>query len=120
MAKFPKGVSGNPAGRPKKERALTTLLENAGATKIELPDGSFAEGKKVLAQMLWAASLTGKVRFADGRQDVLASDDWFQIVTFIYKHIDGAPVKELDLTTAGEPITLNIVGVIPDDDSDTN
>ena len=113
---FKKGTSGNPKGRPPKERALTSLLENAGATKYELPDGSKVEGKKLLADMLWAASLTGKVKFADGRQTVLPSDEWFTIISWLFKQIDGDPRKELDVTSAGEPITLNIMGVIPDDD----
>jgi hypothetical protein len=120
MAKFQKGVSGNPKGRPPKERALTTLLENAGAQKIELPDGTKVEGRKFLADMLWNAAATGRVEFSNGRSDLLAADDWFSIVTFIYKHVDGAPVRNLDVTSTGEPITLNIMGVIPDADESDN
>lgn len=114
---FKKGQSGNPKGRPPKERALTSLLEVAGDTKLETRDGSKVAAKQYLAAMLWDAAITGKVQFHDGRTDILGGDDWFDVVTFIYKHIDGAPRSELDVTTAGEPITLNILGVIPDDDN---
>jgi hypothetical protein len=112
---FKKGESGNPKGRPPKERALTTILETAGDVKLDY-NGNKVEAKKFLAAMLWDAAVHGKVRFADGRADVLSSDDWFSIVQFIYKHVDGQPRREVDVTSAGEPITLNIVGVISDDD----
>ncbi len=100
---FPKGKSGNPNGRPVKNRALTQILETAGNSKIKYGDKESAR-KRVLAQMLWQIATTGKAQLPDGTELVVAPQDWFGIVKFIYSHIDGPPKAELDVTSNGETI----------------
>lgn len=120
MGKFKPGQSGNPNGRPKKERALTAILEAAGDTKVTV-NGKTITGKQLLANLLWEITRTGKATFPDGR--VLQTDpsDWLQVVQFLYKHIDGPPPQNVDVTSAGEQLNLPIVFLpqpAPDDDSE--
>jgi hypothetical protein len=113
---FQKGKSGNQAGRPPKNRALTQILENAGNVKVKVEDKQVTR-KELLAQMIWEVSTTGKATLPDGKTLDVAPQDWFGIVKFLYTHIDGAPKTELDVTTAGQPITWESI-VKPDDDNE--
>jgi hypothetical protein len=107
-----KGKTNNPNGRPPKNRALTALLEAAGAKTIER-DGKPVTRKRFVADALWTAITTGKVTLEDGEETVtllLATDDWIGLVQFLYKQVDGPPPSEHQLTGAnGEsliPIAL--------------
>lgn len=115
---FQKGKSGNPNGAPPKNRALTKILESAGDTKIE-HGGKQLTRKQALAQMMWEVATTGKAELPDGKQLEVAPQDWFGIVKFIYSHIDGAPKSELDVTTAGQPITWESVVRSHDDNEES-
>lgn len=111
---FKKGASGNPNGRPVKNRALTAILEAAGNTKTEY-DGKNTERRKILAELLWQVALTGKATLPDNQELAVAPQDWFGIVKFIYNHIDGAAKSELDVTSAGEKLNVIISYEDPDD-----
>ena len=113
MAKFQKGQSGNPNGRPPKSRALTEILEAAGNKTIDY-DGKRTARKRVLASLLWEASTTGEATLPNGTVLELGASDWFAVVKMLYSQIDGPPVKQLDVTSAGEKIT-GFATVTPDD-----
>lgn len=100
---FKKGQTGNPNGRPVKNRALTQILETAGNTKIEYGDKATTR-KRVLSQLLWQVATTGKAQFPDGTALEVAPQDWFGVVKFLYTHIDGPAKTELDVTSNGETI----------------
>src|SRR3990172_2168720 len=109
--KFQPGQSGNPNGRPPKSRALTALLEKAGGRKISVlqPDGSIRliSRKALLADLLWSLALTGQVTLPDGtRVNVTSAEELFAVWQFIYKHIDGPPRAELDITSGGQPLLI--------------
>jgi hypothetical protein len=91
------GQSGNPNGRPKKERALTAILERAGGHTTDV-GGKRVSGRQLIARMLWEAVTTGKVTFPNKHflaiDDV---DDWAGIVKFIYQHIDGPPKSKIEV-----------------------
>lgn len=108
MPKFQPGQSGNPNGRPKKERALTAMLERAGSATIDI-DGRHVSGKQIAARLVWQGVTTGEVTFPNGAKMRLGPADWKDFVKWIYQHIDGPPVQAVDLTTAGEAITLNVI-----------
>jgi hypothetical protein len=110
---FKKGASGNPNGRPPRNRALTQILEAAGNTKIEY-GGKQSERKKVLAALLWEIATSGKADLPGGGKLDVAPQDWFGVVKFLYSHIDGAPKAELDVTTDGKPLKGYYV-ISPDD-----
>ena len=118
---FQKGQTGNPNGRPLKNRALTAILEAAGDKKITGQDGKQVARKQVLAELLWQIAQSGKATFPDGTSLDVTPDDWFGIVQFLYKHIDGPPPQNVDVTSAGEQIQLPVVFLpqpATDDDSE--
>ena len=105
---FQKGKSGNPAGRPPKKRALTDLLEKAGGKTVEI-DGKRIARKRFLADAIWQAITEREIQLPNGEIMKVGPDDWWDAVQFIYKHIDGPPKAELDLTTGNEPLVIKIV-----------
>lgn len=90
-----KGQSGNPNGRPGKDRALTEILERAGARMLERPDGRVAR-KRFMAEQIWGAITSGSVRFEDGREVLLSGRSWVDFVSWLYGHIDGPPSQQID------------------------
>ena len=101
------GQSGNPNGRPK--RALTEILERAGAASVE-EDGKRLSGKRFVARCLWDIAKTGKCTLADGRELVAGPDGWFDIVKFLYSQIDGPPPKDVNLGgQADNPLSIEVV-----------
>jgi len=119
-----KGVSGNPKGRPPKERALTAILEKAGNQVITDADGKRRGKKRIVARLLWEVATTGTCAFPDGKggsrqlqpQNV---EEWFDIIKWIYTHIDGAAPKAIDIQSQGRPLQPNVIVVremLSDDD----
>jgi hypothetical protein len=107
---FKKGQSGNPNGRPKKDRALTAILEAAGSKTVENGDGKHISIKRLMANLLWQAIHEGKIELPNGTSMVVSPDDWFNVAQFLYKHIDGPPVQNVDLTTGGDVIKVTLTG----------
>lgn len=95
MAKFQPGQSGNPKGRPKKDRALTAILERAGSATVDV-GGKRVSGKQLMARMVWQGITSGEIAFPDGKKMRLAPQDWRDFVKWAYAHIDGPPRPELD------------------------
>ena len=101
------GESGNPKGRPPKSRALTAILETALSKSVEVPGRGKVARKRILAEMVAQAVTEGQVTLPTGEIKVIADfNDWFSIVQFIYKHIDGPPRAELDITSGGQPLLI--------------
>lgn len=99
----PKGVSGNPNGRPPKNRALTEILEKAGAVGLDV-NGQRVSGKRLLASLLWEGATTRRVTFPGGEVCTLGIDDWLGLAKFIYQQVDGPPKQNLELAgPGGEP-----------------
>lgn len=98
------GVSGNPNGRPPSQRALTEILKRAG-NKTLVKDGKRISRKRVLAEMAWNLATTGQAQFLDGKELVLDPVDWWQVVKFIYQHIDGGAPQNIDLTSKGNKLS---------------
>lgn len=94
---FEKGQSGNPNGRPVKNRAWTEILEKAGGKTVEV-DGKAVARKRLIADMVMQAASTGVVTFPDATALRAEFKEWADFVKWIYTHIDGPAKQEVDLT----------------------
>lgn len=103
-----KGQSGNPAGRPPKNRALTEILATGGSKTVEY-GGKNVAGKRLVSMLLWQVATTGKAEMPDGSTLEASPEMWLGIVKFLYTHIDGPPRSEVDVTTDGGPIGIAFV-----------
>jgi len=103
------GVSGNPHGRPPKQRALTEILRRGGS-KTVLVDGRNISRRRLIASMLWSLAATGEATFPDGKKLVFSPEDWLGVVKFIYAQLDGPPKQDIDVTTGGEKLCVVIRG----------
>jgi hypothetical protein len=98
---WPKGVSGNPNGRPKKERALTAILERAGSASLEI-DGKRIAGKRWVAEKAWEVMKFGRVTLPDGRVLQVGSvGEWLDVVKWAYAQIDGPVQPEIPVKFSG-------------------
>jgi hypothetical protein len=88
MARFQKGQSGNPKGRPPKSEALRDLLRQALEGEINTPTGPVS-GKALLARLVVEAVTTGAVHFpADQEASVLGVKDWVEFLKWAYNTLN--------------------------------
>ena len=105
------GQSGNPNGRPPKNRAFTEILAKAGCKTLDV-DGKRMSGKRLTASLMWQVATLGRCTFPDGRVMDASPRDWIDIVKWLYAQIDGPPKAEMDITTAGEQITITAIEAV--------
>jgi hypothetical protein len=119
MGRWAKGQSGNPNGRPPKQRAWTKILEAAGNKKEKLPDGSQVARKKILAELIMQGVTNGVVTLPTGKTLTLSPKDWLDMVWKVYGQVDGPPRAEVDVTSGGERVQGPIV-YLPAIDDETS
>jgi len=89
------GKTNNPNGRPPKSKALTNMLEVA-LGKTHLYQGKSISGKRILADMVSNAIITGRIRFPSDTEDsVISIKDWIELVKWTYERVDGKPVQPI-------------------------
>ena len=114
MAGLPKGRTNNPNGRPPKNRSLSAILETALGKTFDY-EGKRVNGKRILAEMLANAAITGRVRFPDDTEDsVISIKDWIGLVQWMYERVDGKPKQPL--TGEGDEPFRILVSLINDKD----
>ena len=114
MAGVP-GKTNNPNGRPKKERALTDLLVKELSHTIEI-DGEKISGKRLIAKSVVDAVTTGKLHFPnDTEESIISVKDWIDFVKWLYVHVDGTARTDIDVTSGGAPININVIYDKPKD-----
>jgi hypothetical protein len=90
------------------------LLEKAGHKKTVIIGGQKVVRNRFLANAIWQAITEAKVTLPDGMGEMkVGSDDWWDAVQFLYKHVDGPPPSQMDFTSAGDKIT--VIGIKVDD-----
>jgi hypothetical protein len=115
MTQWEKGQSGNPKGRPKKQRALTRVLQLELSRRYQMADGTFVEGKRYIARIIRQALSNGIIELANGAVITLAADDIIKLLQWSYQHIDGAPIQEIDVSN-DQPFVVQIVTGVKHED----
>lgn len=121
MPAWQKGQSGNPAGRPKKKRALTQALESSLRKTVVLQDGTRKNGKQYLADLALQAITTGEITLANGTKLVLEPDEMMMFWKFYFSQIDGPPPQEVKHSgdEEGGPIRV-VVEYVSDNDENAD
>ena len=96
-----KGQSGNPSGRPPKNRALTEILTKAGSKTVADVDGKKRSSKRILGRMVWELLVDGKTILPNGSELILDPKDWVGLLKWVYQHIDGPAKAELAVESDG-------------------
>ena len=118
MARFQKGQSGNPAGRPRKGYALTELLETQLNKTAPDIDGKKHANKRILARVAIEAATTGSVTFPkvgpNGEvynvTEKLEARDWIAWAKYIIDRIDGPAAQRFEHTGKdGGPIEVDTI-----------
>lgn len=90
-----KGQSGNPKGRPPKERALTRILAEGGNEPLVM-GGETLTGNVALARRIWHFVTLGEITLGGTTLRAESVADWLAAVKWLYTHIDGPAQVEGD------------------------
>lgn len=91
--RFVKGVSGNPAGKPK-GTSITAVLRKKYEEACKLPENAGKTNKEVLCEKIIEAAIGGDFRFID----------------LSIKHLDGMPIqKTISDNDTNFKITVEVV-----------
>jgi hypothetical protein len=81
------GQSGNPKGRPRKDRVLTELLRARGETPLMVGSENVT-AQEALARAVWQFAVTGEVWLAGKRLKATSVGEWANVVKWLYSHVE--------------------------------
>jgi hypothetical protein len=87
------GQSGNPKGRPPKQRMLTDLLRIEGEKSIVV-GGEEVAGQEALAKAVWQFALTGEVWLSGKRLVAESVKEWASVVKWLYMQVEPPTAVE--------------------------
>lgn len=113
---FQKGQSGNPSGRPPRDRALTNILEAELNKTVDRGDGVRVARKRLIAQLMAQIVTEGRVTMPDGRELVVSDlKELADILKWVYRHVDGEK-SHIDITTLGQSVVQRVEVIAPADE----
>jgi hypothetical protein len=84
------GQSGNPNGRPPKERTYADLINKALSHKAS----NGVQRKKILAELISQAATEGQVKFpGDADYSKLSMSEWRQFTKDLLSHLEPPPMQ---------------------------
>lgn len=113
-----KGQSGNPRGRPPKQRALSEILEKRGNVTAQNPQDPNKKiaAKRLVAEHVWNLLATGRTDFASGKSlEIGDVGEYVQLLKFMYEQVDGKAKTQVELSGEdGGPVGIKLVEVVLD------
>jgi len=95
---------------------MTAILEKRGSRTLEDVDGKRRSGKRIVARAMWELATTGQTTLPqpDGSVMQLSIDGagWFDVVKWLYQHIDGPPKMQAEISGA---VSVNFISNVDDD-----
>lgn len=116
---FQSGQSGNPTGRPR-SRGMTRFLEQVGDEIEGIRIGKETKGftkKELLAKIVWQLALEGEAVLPNGTVKTIAGRDHFDLIKWMYTHVDGPPKIESQNNDVEDPasqIGIDIARLTPE------
>lgn len=107
---FQPGQSGNPKGRPPKERALADLLAMAGGKRVMAPNGDRVQRQRIAVENIWDLLAFGRAQLLGlERPFAVNGRDYVELVKFVFNHIDGpAPTKFEHSSDPDRPLSIRV------------
>lgn len=109
-----------PAGRQRgtspnaRERAMSFILNRVGEgyavqeRELDIP------AREMLAHMVWHALLYGQIKFGPGDVRLLGTEDWLDLLKWVYLRVDGQP--QTNAPEGSSPTQQNVISVIVHND----
>lgn len=107
---FTKGQSGNPNGRPPKDRALAEMLASAGKRRVDGPDGERVDRRKIAVENMWDLLAFGQTFFPGAVVPfTIAGREYVELAKFVFTHVDGPAVSKLEHSSDPErPLMIRV------------
>lgn len=119
--RWQQGTSGNPSGKPPKERQLTNALIECLNTEFRIirdKEEIARLPKQQIAKYLVEAAMTGFVTLMTGERITFSADQLQKLWGDLYTRVDGPPAQEIDANLSNSILFDAQETITKDDDAD--